>query len=189
MEKLRIAVDMDDVVADFFPSEVAWYKEKYGYDWAPEDSYGRRLSELADPEHAQMFEDTLHQGQFFGDLPMMEGCQEVMRDLCGRYEVFITTAAMEYPGSFTPKFLWLRKHLPFIAPSHIVFCGDKSVIATDYLIDDNWHHFRRFRGQGILYNAPHNVKITDYPRVNSWDDVRDIFLEGRAADFGVKLIR
>jgi 5'(3')-deoxyribonucleotidase len=57
-----------------------------------------------------------------------------------------------------------------------VFCGDKSIILADYLIDDNLRQLSKFRGEGILYTAPHNVNETRYPRVNNWEDVRTMFL-------------
>lgn len=53
---------------------------------------------------------------------------------------------------------------------------DKSIIAADFLIDDNARHFERFSGQGLLFSAPHNVFETRYPRLNSWQDVRMRFL-------------
>jgi 5'(3')-deoxyribonucleotidase len=104
--------------------------------------------------------------------------------LMDQYEVFITSAAMDVPASFAAKFAWLARHFPFIPSSHIVFCGDKSVIATDYLIDDEPRHFARFGGEGILFTAPHNRPVTGYRRVDSWADVRRLFLaeSGRAQD-------
>lgn len=60
--------------------------------------------------------------------------------------------------------------------SNIVFCGDKGIIAADYLIDDNARHFARFRSEGILFTAPHNVEENRYRRVNDLQDVREMFL-------------
>jgi 5'-nucleotidase len=68
------------------------------------------------------------------------------------------------------------KHFPFIPTGHIVFSGDKSILNSDYMIDDNVRHFDRFRGESILYTAPHNVTETRFRRVDSWDDVRTMFL-------------
>jgi 5'(3')-deoxyribonucleotidase len=84
---------------------------------------------------------------------------------------------MDVPCSFNAKFEWLQRHFPFIPTKRIVFCGDKSIVAADYLIDDNLRHLASFRGEGILYTAPHNVNETRYRRVNNWNDVRRIFLD------------
>ena len=98
------------------------------------------------------------------------------RTLQREYEIFITSSAMEVPESFTAKFTWLERHFPFIRPSHIVFCGDKSVLAADYLIDDTPRHFLHFRGEGILFSAPHNRGVTGYRRADNWEDVRRMLL-------------
>jgi 5'(3')-deoxyribonucleotidase len=66
----------------------------------------------------------------------------------------------------------VSRHFPFIAPSRIVFCGDKSIIDADYLIDDQPRHFARFKGRALLFSAPHNAADTRYERVGSWADVR-----------------
>ena len=118
----------------------------------------------------------LLEGSFFGDLPVMADAQAVVRALWDRYEIFVTSAAMEYPLSCASKFTWLKKHFDFIPPSNIVFCGDKSILRSDYLIDDNARHFERFAGKGILFSAPHNAAETRYERMESWAAVRERFL-------------
>ena len=82
---------------------------------------------------------------FFRDIPVMPGSKEILPLLISSYEVFITTVAMEYPTSFAAKYEWIEEHFPFFPESHIVFCGDKSIIAADFLVDDNAHHFERFK--------------------------------------------
>ncbi len=175
---LRIAVDMDEVLADTLAVELEWLRREHGYQLTPEQTAGRPLTDLAHEEHLRRLEEVLLEGSFFADLPVMKESQRVMMELTERHEVFIATAAMEYPGSFAAKFQWLAKHFPFIHPSHIVFCGDKSILSADYLIDDNDRHFRCFRGQGVLFTAPHNLNVTGYPRVNGWVEVGRMFLTG-----------
>jgi 5'(3')-deoxyribonucleotidase len=175
---MRIAVDMDEVIADTMAGILEWFRREYGYQLTPELMAGRPLTDLIPEEHLQRLEEVLREGSFFADLPVMKGSQRVMQELAERHEVFIATAAMEYPGSFAAKFQWLAKRFPFIPPSHIVFCGDKSILSADYLIDDNDRHFRRFRGQGVLFTASHNLNVTGYPRVNGWVEVRRMFLKG-----------
>ena len=83
---------------------------------------------------------------------------------------------MEVPTSFTAKYEWLGRHFPFIPASHIVFCGDKSILQADYLIDDNPRQLKRFGGEGILYDAHHNVHATGFRRVKNWLEVEELFL-------------
>jgi 5'-nucleotidase len=112
---------------------------------------------------------------------VVEDSQEVLAKLIKQYEIFIATAAMEFPNSFGPKYRWLRRHFPFIPPTNFVFCGDKSILHADYLIDDSYRHFERFSGKAILFSAPHNARVTGFRRVSSWREVEDFFLPvGRA---------
>jgi 5'(3')-deoxyribonucleotidase len=95
------------------------------------------------------------------------------------YEIFIASAAMEVPTSFNAKYTWLERHFPFIPHTHIVFCGDKSILRADYLIDDNPRQLELFTGTGILYDAPHNINITGYTRVHNWLEIEKLFLSGK----------
>jgi 5'-nucleotidase len=173
---MRIAVDMDEVLADTMAGELEWLHREYGHRLTPEQTAGRPLTDFIPEEHYRRLEEVLSEGNFFADLPVMDGSRSTMLELTGKHEVFIATAAMEYPGSFAAKFQWLAHHFPFISPSQIVFCGDKSILSADYLIDDNDRNFRGFRGQGLLFSAPHNMNVTGYPRVNGWIEVRRMFL-------------
>jgi 5'(3')-deoxyribonucleotidase len=108
---------------------------------------------------------------------MIEDSQEVIKELNQHYEIFIATAAMELPTSFTSKYEWLKEHFSFLNERNLVFCGDKSIIKADYLIDDSPRNFIGFEGQGILFTNPYNLHVTDYVRVNNWKEVREFFLE------------
>lgn len=172
---IRIAIDMDEVIADAFSAELAWYRTTHHYALSRTACIGKPLSAFVSPEHAAMMEALLADGRFFETLPVMPGAEHALRTLSSRFELFVTTAAMEYPNSCEYKFRWLRRHLPFIEPSNIVFCGDKSIVHADYLIDDNVRHFRRFSGQGLLFTAPHNAALDWQPRVDDWDAVLRYF--------------
>jgi 5'(3')-deoxyribonucleotidase len=39
---------------------------------------------------------------------------------------------------------------------------------------------RRFRGEGILFTAPHNLKVSGYRRVDNWQQVEQLFLPGKS---------
>ncbi len=113
---------------------------------------------------------------FFAVLEVMPEAQRVIRRLEEQYDVFIATAAMEVPTSFTAKYQWLEKHFPYIPASRLVFCGDKGILDADFLIDDNPRQLHRFGGEGILYNAPHNFGVTGFRRVANWLEVERMFL-------------
>lgn len=177
--RLRIAIDMDEVMADALAEHVRRYNAAFGARLTIDDLHGRHLEEGIPPEHRSAAEDMLD-ATFFEQLAVLPDCQDVIRELTVRHDVFIVTAAMDVPCSFDAKYRWLQRHFPFIAPSRIVFCGDKGVIDADYLIDDRARHFLSFKGKPLLFSAPHNAHETRYPRVSSWAEVREVFaaLEG-----------
>lgn len=174
--KRRIAIDMDEVLADTLAQFLAEYNREFGENLAKADLLHRKLVEIIPADRRERLRHYAKSPGFFCNIPVMAGSADVLHELRERYEVFIATAAMEFPTSFNEKYEWIKAHFPDFPDSHIVFCGDKSVIATDFLVDDSPRHFDRFAGQGFLFTAPHNLKEDRYPRLNDWADVRRQFL-------------
>ncbi len=152
------------------------YNAEFKLNLTKEHFRGKRLFEVIDQAHVLRSREYFQSADFFADIPVMADSREVIRELMSAYEVFITTAAMDVPNSFAAKFNWLQRHFPFIPVSNVVFCGDKSIVAADYMIDDDVRHFRKFRGEGILFTAPHNVHEAEFRRVDNWQQIRDMFL-------------
>ena len=173
---LRIAIDMDEVMADALSEHLRRYNTAFGARVTPDDLRGRHIEAHVPPAHRAALDAMLDES-FFADLAVMPGCQEVVRELALRHDVFVVTAAMDVPCSFDAKYRWLQRHFPFIPASNIVFCGDKGIVDADYLIDDRPHQFGRFKGRALLFSAPHNAEETRYPRVDSWAAVRRVFRE------------
>jgi 5'(3')-deoxyribonucleotidase len=171
----RIAVDMDEVIADFNVKMVAAFNHRFSETLTLEQLKGQTIQQLR-PDLCEEINQMIGESDFFADLPVMQGSQETLRRMVLKHDVFITTAAMEFPLSFNAKFRWLNEHFPFINPLHIVFCGYKGILQADYLIDDNARHFAGFSGKGILFSAPHNIAVTGFPRVANWKEVAELFL-------------
>ena len=171
----RICVDMDEVMADTLAEFLHRYNQTYDEDVTPEDVAGKGLWELAPPARQQQIRDFLDAEDFFENLAVMPGSQEALRRLSARYEIFIATQAMSIPNSFGSKYRWLQRHFPFIPYAHYVFCGDKSILRAEYLIDDLPKNLLRFEGQGLLYTAPHNLTASGFTRVNNWEEVTAYF--------------
>ena len=166
---------MDEVLADTLAKQLEWLNTEYGHSLTLGDVVGSELYEFIPKEHGSHLLELLHQGDFFADLPVMQDSQEVLRRLAETHEVFIASAATEFPGSFGPKFRWLARHFPFIDARHIVFCGDKSILCADALIDDMPRNLAGFQGRGILFSSPHNLRVTEYTRVACWSEVEELF--------------
>lgn len=171
----RICVDMDEVMADTLSEHLRRYNEAFNDALTPADLTGKGLWQVAGEDRQQQVRAFLDAEDFFEDLPLMPGAQEVLRDLSERFEIFIATQAMTVPNSLGPKYRWLQRHFPFIPPQNYVFCGNKSILLADYLIDDLPRNLERFQGQGLLFTAPHNMEDTGFTRVNNWDEVAAYF--------------
>ncbi len=170
--KKRIAIDMDEVIADVSPKFLDLYEQEMGVRLAKEDYWGKKIYQINGADRIREF---LFDKGFFADLPVMPGSQEVVRELMEHYDIFITTAAMEFRASLEDKYDWLQSHFPFIHWKNFVFCGDKSIINANYMIDDHVFNLRTFRGTGLLYTASHNIMETDFIRVNNWEEIRAFF--------------
>lgn len=167
----RIAFDMDEVIVDGHPTQEAWLSQQFdGFTPTP---LGKTFSQSLPKDQNDARLNKMHEGEIFGEMPPMPKAIETLRFLCSKHEVYIASAAMEFPNSCAYKYEWIQKHLPFFDPMHIVFCGDKSILNTDYLIDDNVRHFEKLSGQGILFSAKHNANTNWALKVANWQEVAE----------------
>jgi 5'-nucleotidase len=180
----RICVDMDEVIADTLAEHIRRYNQTFDEEVTLDDLAGKGLWEVAPLDRQAQLRAFLDAEDFFEDLPLMPDAQTVLKDLAARFEIFIATQAMVVPNSLGPKYRWLQRHFPFIPPTHYVFCGDKSILRADYLIDDQPKNLMRFEGQGILYTAPHNLGVTGFLRVSHWMEVAQHFASVSATSRG-----
>jgi 5'-nucleotidase len=172
---LRICVDMDEVIADTLGEHLRRYNEVSLEDITLADLWGKGLWDVVSTDRQELLRELLHAEDFFEDLPVMPNAPEVLRYLAGRFEIFIATQAMSVPNSFGPKYRWLQRHFPFLPPTQFVYCGDKSILRADYLVDDLPRNLMRFVGTGLLYSAPHNQAATGFTRVANWLEVGAYF--------------
>ncbi len=179
--QIRIAVDMDEVLADTLGKQLQIYNRHYGTSITADALEGLELADIVPDEHKEWVLQMLHAPGFFADLEPMEGALETMERLCRDHKVYIASAATEFPSSFNDKMAWVARHLPKIPTHRIIFCGDKSIVDVDYLIDDTPGHFDGLRGVGLLFDAPHNRRESGHYRVRGWSEVERAIAEHEAA--------
>ena len=173
LQRKTIAIDMDGVIADVEKQYIDWYKKDYGVVIDPKSMEGLMEHEAV-PEAGAIMKFLTTPG-FFRTVPVMEGAVEALKDLMQDYEVYIVSAAMEFPLSLYEKHQWLAEHFPFISWKNIIFCGDKSVIRTDYMIDDHSKNLDFHQGKTLMFNSFHNHGIEQHPRVDNWQEVTEWF--------------
>jgi 5'(3')-deoxyribonucleotidase len=175
----RIAVDMDGVLADCFEQFVRYEEADLGTSKTIADGIGKTEDEAF--ANARTY---LYQPGFFRNMRVIPGSQEVLYKLNEAYEVFIVSSATEFPQSLIEKQEWLNEHFPFISWQQMVFCGKKTMISADIMIDDHFKNLDYFKGRTILFTQPHN-QLADagkHTRVYSWEEISRLLLNDQSVN-------
>ena len=167
---MKIAIDMDEVLADPIHKFIQLYNRDHGVPLDLKIDAGNEIYHHV-PEHINhKWFDYINEKGFFRDLPLIDGAVEAVKKLQEQHEVYIVSAAMEFPNSLEDKYHWLAEHFPFISWKNIIFCGEK-IVNTDVMIDDRAKNFIDFKGRTLLFSSPHNLLLTQYERVDNWQQV------------------
>ena len=78
---VRIAVDMDEVIADYFGEQVARYESWSGTAVDISATEGKRLRECVPPEHREFISRLPRTPGFFGNLKMIKGSRDALQIL------------------------------------------------------------------------------------------------------------
>lgn len=169
--KKRVLVDMDGVLADVYSQFIKYEQKESGTIINIDKAKG-----VDETEAFPNVDKHLREPGFFRDLRVMEDSIAVMEYLNSKYEVFILSAAMEFPNSLREKYDWLAEYFPFITWEQIIFCGSKKAVTGDYMIDDYPKNLDAFQGEKLLFTQPHNQSLNnpDYKRIHSWKEIRAI---------------
>lgn len=169
----RIAVDMDGVLADVVQQFIRLYEKDFGIRKTLQEIKGLPEYEAFPHGRKHVFSEG-----FFRTAPVMPSSQRVLEMLNKKFEIFIVSAATEFPQSLAEKQAWLNEFFPFITWQQMVFCGLKTVIKADIMIDDHLKNLDHFQGQTFLFTQPHNAlnKNSRHHRVNSWEEIASLLL-------------
>lgn len=169
--KRKILVDMDGVLADVYKPLI---KKQY-----TDKGYSKTEQDLNGIEERKAFPDIisiLQEKGFFRNAPVMDGSIEGLKYLNDKYDVVIVSSATEFPGCLDDKHAWLAEHFPFINWKQMIFCGVKSDISADMMLDDHPKNLSVFKGKRYIFTQPHNFSIENetYRRVNNWAEIMEI---------------
>ncbi len=169
----RIAIDMDNVIADITTAFLDSHECETGIRLTPDDINGKM--EIDAFPNVMRWVNT--EG-YFRDLQVMPDSQRVIKKLMEHNEVFIVSAATQFPRSLYDKMMWMEEHFPFIGWQNICLCGFKTIIKADILIDDHFKNLDYFEGATLLFTATHNVLADNgrHRRVHSWLEIEQILL-------------
>src|SRR6202012_6147023 len=105
---------MDEVMADTLAEPLRRYNQAFDESVTTDDLAGKGLWEITPLDRQQQLRAFLDAEDFFEDLPLMPGAQDVLKNLCSRFEIYIATQAMAVPNSLCLKDPGLHRHFPFI---------------------------------------------------------------------------
>jgi 5'-nucleotidase len=176
--RITIAVDMDGVLADVETHFLQYYETEFGEKLDPKIMLGVPESQALPDRAAKRY---VTMPGFFRTVPLIPGGIHAVQSLMKDFDVYIVSAAMEFPLSLYEKQQWLEEHFPFISWKNIVFCGDKSIIKADYLIDDHIKNLDNFSGIPLLFTASHNIHVNHHKRFNNWPEILEFFEDVRKA--------
>lgn len=166
---------MDDVMADATGQLLNFYEKEFGIR-VHRDSLNHQDEGHGFPGHHAIVKQFPYQPSFFRTMKLHENSYEVLRELNDKYELFIVSAALEFPQSLTEKLEWLQEHFSFLSWKQIVFCGSKTIVHGDYMIDDLPRNLEHFNGEKFIFTAPHNLHYHHFNRLNNWKEVAERFL-------------
>ena len=169
-----IAVDMDGVLSDTVEQFINWEEKETGRRKTMEEIIGKSEIEAFPNSRNYVFTPG-----FFRTAQVVKDSQEVVFQLYKKYEVYIVSAATEFPQSLSEKMDWLSEYFPFIPWQRIVFCGSKEIVRADIMIDDHFKNLNYFNGEtSLLYTQPHNAFADNgrHRRVKNWQEIANILL-------------
>ena len=143
----RLIIDMDDVMADTTGQFLKLYEKEFGVRIQREQLHFHEELRGFPAEHQRTVYEFVFQKGFFRSIEANRSSQDVVRELNQKYELYVVSAAMEYPNSLNEKLEWLGEHFPFLTWKQFVFCGSKAIVHGDVMIDDMVHNLERFNGE------------------------------------------
>lgn len=171
-----VYLDMDEVLADTYSAHIDIYNRDYRENLTLAECMGYEVWQCVPEERRQSVRDHARTEGFFSALNPIEGSIQVVEELSKKHEVYIASAAMQFPNSLREKSDWLDAYFPFIPWQHRILLGHKHVLQGDILIDDRTFNLQRFKGRPLLFTSPHNIHENHFERVHNWEEIAQLLL-------------
>lgn len=171
MRKLKIGIDLDDVINELLASWINELNKTHGRNIQPFQVNTWDFKHLFPGITAMEYIRPLTSNEFWASLPMKPEADKYIKKLYGEgHKVYVVTAT--HYENIPVKVRWLIKRLPFILPENIIVTHHKHLLSIDVLVDDYEENLRDGAYEKILFSAPHNMKFDETEiaavRVNCW---------------------
>ncbi len=170
MNRLKIGIDIDEVIRDFVGKLIEVYKREHPNHWIkpiktwdlkPYFELGKDVSDFYLNKHAK---------EIYTTAPLNKGADEFLRRLRKDYSVCLVTSQ---PNEQIEKYTieWLNKNkVPY---DELIFSKDKGTFIGNYLLDDGIHNLERCLETGncipVVFDTPWNQEWTGL-RVKNYEE-------------------
>jgi 5'(3')-deoxyribonucleotidase len=181
VERLRLGIDLDGVVADFNSGWIGRYNREFGASLEPSQVVmWDGIHGLTHFETMEGFWDWAQSGDtsFFRDLPVFEGALETITDLAREHRIVIVSS--KYDWAIADTLAWLSEHR--IPAREIHFVWDKTTVPCDIYLEDAPHNLvglvaKRPDALVCRMVRPWNKPVAGAVDVYGWTEFRDRVLE------------
>tara|TARA_R110002051_G_scaffold143507_1_gene216405 strand:- start:271 stop:774 length:504 start_codon:yes stop_codon:yes gene_type:complete len=167
---------MDEVIADTYGAHIEIYNKEFNGNLTTAACMGTEVWRMVPQAHQDNVRKHATRRGFFRNLKPIAGSQEILARLADKHEVYIASAAMQFPNSLEEKSDWLDEFFPFIPWQNRIMCGHKHILKGDILIDDRSYNLETFDGRSLQFTSPHNVNTQGFERVNTWFEIGEKLL-------------
>ena len=156
MKKLRILVDMDEVLNNLLDGWVAYLNERHHLNANAQDIYAWDVGCVYPTLTPEEVEQPLYDDTLWERLAAKPGSVESLKTMIDDgHEIFVVTASSVYQ-TLPAKIDWLLKHYPYLTWDNVVLARRKQIVSGDVLIDDGIHNLEGGGYFKILMDAPNN---------------------------------
>jgi len=165
-----LAIDMDEVIADSISLLIKQYNKEHQANLSKELLWGKTIYDCLPESHIALMKAYQNSADFYQRVSLVEGAKEGIAILAKQYDIYILSAALEFPNSLAARCAFIEQHFPELSWKKVIFSANKPLIKADFIVDDMVENLKGFGDRGFLFTAYHNANV-EYPyRVSSWNE-------------------
>jgi 5'(3')-deoxyribonucleotidase len=144
MRKLRILVDMDNIVVDLTQKWLDLYNRDHGDNVTIDDLKTWHIANHVRIKHN--IHEYLYSERFFLDVEPMDGALNALKAFHDDGHHVVIVSAPSHPGnSASDKITWIREKMPWFNKRDIILGHHKHFVKGDVFIDDSPDNIRAYR--------------------------------------------
>ena len=139
-------------------------------EWFVKNKFATKVEAIA------MKEIIFNDENYWATIPLMDDARQIIFDLNLKHKIFIASDAIttNNDACMTGKKKWMKRFLPFIELSQLIFIQNKSMLKGDLLIEDVAEQVVGFNGWTMLFDYPYNKHYEPTYRVYNWKEAETI---------------